>query len=159
MSIGICPQCQKNPVEPNRHSCYECLGRERDRYYERRKNGKLQKKLDQDSQRKKIEYNRRKKSGLCTTCGKKQKQNGLLCASCYVKYRSKAAKKRQEIDRSERVSYGMCYICGANELYENHHVCRKCYQVRQRTLPAMWSNMNNEYFKSQNNLEYAMRRR
>lgn len=40
LRIGICPLCHKNYIEPNKKACFECLGRERDRYYEKRISGK-----------------------------------------------------------------------------------------------------------------------
>lgn len=154
---GICPRCQKRAVEPNKHACYECLGRERDRYHRRKAEGILDKKCAQDNSRKMTEYYKRKRDGICTRCGKRNAQYGLLCGRCYSKYRSKQLMKQDDIQRSERPSYGRCYICGNYGLYDCHRVCKECYETRMKTLPAMWANMDNSYFRSQNDLEFAMR--
>lgn len=154
---GICPQCQKRAVEPNKHACYECLGRERDRYQRRKAEGSLNKKCTKDNSRKMTEYYNRKRAGICTRCGKMNAQYGLLCGGCYSKYRSKQLMKQYDIQRSERPSYGRCYICGNDGLYDGHRVCKECYETRMKTLPAMWANMDNSYFRSQNDLEFAMR--
>lgn len=157
LSQGICPQCQKRAVEPHRKACYECLARERDRYYKRRADGSLAKKSARNGVRKMEEYYRRKEAGICTRCGKKSAEHGLLCNRCYVKYRAKEIARRNNIHRSERPAYGKCYICGAEELYDGHKVCKACYEKRLKTLPAMWANRDNSYFRSQNDLEFAMR--
>lgn len=155
ISVGICPQCQKRPLEPNKKMCYECLGRARDRYHERKANGSLQKKLTRNNERKMAAYYERKKAGICTKCGKQSAVHGLLCNRCYMKYRSKQVQKKLDIDRSERVSHGMCYICGEKELYEKHRVCQKCYEKRLETLPAMWARIDNSYFRMQNDLMHV----
>lgn len=40
LCIGICLLCHKNHIETNKKACFECLGREWDRYYEKRISGK-----------------------------------------------------------------------------------------------------------------------
>lgn len=157
LSLGICPRCQKRAIEPNKKMCYECLGHERDRYHQRKADGSLEKKRIRNSERKMSEYYRRKETGLCTRCGKRRAEHGLLCNRCYVKYRIKQVARQDDIQRSERPSYGRCYICDAEELYDGHKVCRLCYEKRLKTMPAMWANMDNSFFRSQNDLEYAMR--
>ena len=74
-----------------------------------------------------------------------------------MKYRVKQVARQDDIQRSERPAYGRCYICGAEGLYEGHKVCRPCYEKRLETFPAMWANRDNSYFRSQNDLEYAIR--
>lgn len=157
LSQGICPVCQKHAVEPNRRMCLECLGRERDRYHRRKAEGGLEKKIVRINSRKMSEYYRRKEAGLCTRCGQRGAEHGLLCNRCYVKYRVKQVARRCDIQRPERPAYGRCYICGVEGLYEGHKVCRSCYEKRLETLPAMWANKDNSYFRSQNDMEYAMR--
>ncbi len=157
LNQGICPKCQKRAVEPNRKMCYECLGHERDRYHQRKAEGSLKKKIVCGNSRKMSEYYRRKEAGLCTKCGQRKAEQGLLCNRCYAKYRTKQVARQDDIRRSERPAYGRCYICGTEELYDGHKVCRLCYEKRLETLPAMWAHMDNSYFRSQNDLEYTMR--
>ena len=42
--------------------------------------------------------------------------------------------KNTAIPRSERVSYGLCYICGKNELVKGKKVCASCYEVRYKSI-------------------------
>lgn len=156
LSMGICPNCQKRAIEPNKHACYECLGRERDRYHRRKADGSLDKKCAQDNSRKMTVYYRRKRDGICTRCGKRNAQCGLLCGRCYSKYRSKQLLKQDDIQRSERPAYGRCYICGADELYEGHKVCKSCYETRMKTIPAMLENKNNAHYRSRNDLDFML---
>lgn len=155
MNNGICPQCQKRTVEPNRKACYECLARERDRYLRRKSNGTLALKLARGNARKMTEYYRRKQAGICTKCGQRSAAHGLLCNQCYTKSRIKQAARQNDIHRSERPAYGRCYICGAEELYAEHKVCKSCYEQRLKTLPSMWAHMDSSYFRSRNDLEFA----
>lgn len=155
IGVGICPQCRKRPLEPNRKMCYECLGRERDRYHARKAGGSLQKKLIRNNERKMTVYYERKEAGICTKCGKASAVQGLLCNRCYMKYRSKQIQNRSDIHRFERPAHGMCYICGKKELYEKHQTCKACYETRLKTLPAMWAGMDNSYFRTQNDLMYV----
>lgn len=154
---GICPQCQKRAIEPNKHACYECLGRARDRYHQRKADGSLKKKQIRANERKMSEYYSRKEKGICVKCGKCEAQHGVLCNRCYTVRRSKQISKQDDIQRSERPDYGRCYICGAEGLYDGHNVCKDCYETRMKTIPIMLANMNNSYFRSQNDLEFAMR--
>lgn len=156
LSIGICPICHKHSVEPNKRACLECLGREQDRYMKLRAAGKYNQATD--TRRKRIVAEERRKNGLCYRCGKHEVSGGGLCGMCKAKARRYRERKRKNIGRSERPYYGRCYICGKEELYENHKVCKDCYEKRLQSLPAMWANMDNSYFKEQNDLDYAIRK-
>lgn len=148
--IGICPRCG-NKSEPNKTLCYECIGKEQDRYYEKERNDDIRAK---DREKKKMLKGQRLSCGLCPKCGKEQTiDNGLgkKCRAYLYKYRER---NRHDINRSERVSYGYCYICGEQAI-DGRGVCQKCYEKRLETLPSMWENMNNEYFKKLNDLHYA----
>ena len=151
LSMGICPRCRKNPVEPNRHSCYECLDDERLRYRKSRENGTYTKQKA-DTKRKRELAEKRRSQGLCYRCGK-HKADGL-CKSCKVKAKSYRDKRRCNIERSERPNYGFCYICGKKELYDGHKVCESCYETRLKCMEAAWANPGNEYFKELNHLVF-----
>lgn len=155
LSIGICPSCHKRPVEPDKCACFECLGRERDRYYRKRQEGSY--KQVADTQRKRRVAEERREKGICYRCGKHKVSGGGLCGTCKAKSMRYRQKYRQDIERSERPNYGRCYICGKEELHENHKVCKACYERRMQTLPAMLANADNSYFRSQNDLDYAVR--
>lgn len=52
--------------------------------------------------------------------------------------------------------YGICYICGKNPTMKGKKVCDKCYETRLSTLPAMWENANNDYFRQLNYARFCM---
>lgn len=151
LSIGICPRCKKNPVADGKHTCYECLGLDRDRYHESRRNGTYNKQ-EANTKRKRAVAEERKKQGLCYRCGKR-KADGI-CDICKAKLKRYRDKKKDGLDRSEWVSHGFCYLCGKNELYDGHKVCKSCYETRLKTIPAMMASLNNKTFKELNSLIY-----
>lgn len=155
LSIGICPICRKNPIEPNKHACYECLGKERDRYRKSRENGTY-KKQKADTERKRILYEKRREQGLCYRCGKRKAEG--LCGICKAKAKAYKDKKRADISRSERPNYGLCYTCGKQELYDGHKVCKSCYDTRMKCMEAAWAKPSNEYFKELNHLVFVNRK-
>lgn len=120
--IGICPTCQKRKAEPHHVECYECLDAKRLRYYKNKESLKTNK-------RKNTTAERRKADGICVTCGKRKAMNGKTrCGICLVKQRKQAKERRGAyLERYERPTYGMCYICGSKELYENRNLCKRCY--------------------------------
>lgn len=151
LDIGICPRCRKRPVEPNKRACYECLALDRDRYKRKRQNGSYDQKADTERKRRQAEE--RRKKGLCYRCGKYPAEG--LCGRCKAKAARYREKYSQDIKRSERPSYGRCYICGKQELYEGHKVCKKCYQKRLETIPDMLAVQDHEYFDGLNRLIFC----
>lgn len=142
--IGQCVRCS-NAAEPGKTLCLECMGSENDKYHD---SGK---KKDQGAKMR--TYYERKESGICTRCGKRDKEKGLLCGRCYGKYRAKKEAKRCDILRSERLSYGLCYVCGKPKMTDRN-VCESCYEVRKQTIPAMIAVTNNDYFRQLNGLVF-----
>lgn len=151
--IGICTHCGKNPAEPNKKLCYECLGAFQDSYAAKRRTDEQREK---DRLRKKRLKDERIEKGLCPKCGKYKSINGGLCQRCKAYLKKYRDKKRCDLQRSERPDYGICYICGKNPIMKGKRVCESCYEVRLKTLPAMWENMNNDYFRQLNYARYCM---
>lgn len=144
--IGICVRCGKNKAEPNRCMCYECLDNDRLRYSmvakDRRRQG--------DKNYKRHITMIRLQSGTCPRCGKHESINGGLCKNCRAYLRNYRDMSRQEIPRTERVSYGLCYICG-NKVMDGKGVCEECYKTRLSSVTIMNSYpKDNEYFKRLN---------
>ena len=44
--------------------------------------------------------------------------------------KAKREHDKKTISRSERPNYGICYICGKEQVMENKKVCPKCYKQR-----------------------------
>lgn len=153
-SLGICVRCHKENAEPGRVMCYECQDKEseinrrsRERNLEREKTRDLDK------------YYRLKVEGICTYCKRRPADPGKTkCNACLAKIRNRRNAKREDIERSERPSYGICYICGKNPLYKNFKVCESCYQVRRKSIDECLEKRpleSMEYFRSLNKLVFA----
>lgn len=151
--IGICVRCKKNPAEPHKTLCYECIGKDYDSYHQRER---TEDERERDRLRKRELSARRLANGLCPQCGKHKSLNGGICKSCRAKQAQYRNDRRADIPRSERPAYGVCYICGDNSVIPGKKVCEKCYQTRLKTLPAMWDNMDNEYFRQLNYARVCM---
>lgn len=150
---GICTRCGKNKAEPHMKMCYECLGADRDRY-EKKQPTEEQREKDKLKKRELAQY--RRENGMCTRCGKYPSENGGICQRCKAYLSRYRDKQRQDLSRSERADYGICYICGKKPVEEGKKVCQECYETRLKTLPSMWANMNNEYFRQLNYARFCM---
>ena len=124
-SIGICTHCRKEKAEDGHVLCLDCRMQAREH----------KKKYDPEKIRARDKANReyRKANGLCVNCGARPQQHGLLCNKCYSTILRRRA-KNADVPRSERVSYGLCYICGKNELVEGRKVCASCYETRYKSI-------------------------
>lgn len=142
--IGMCVNCGKSKAEPHKKLCYECLCKSQD-------SDKKRDRSDYLKHYSKIRRQSRIESGMCPTCGKHKTQDGKLCEWCKSYLKRYRDKNRCDLSRSERPNYGICYICGKNPIMKDKKVCESCYEVRLKTLPAMFSNVNNENFKTLNN--------
>lgn len=150
--IGVCVKCGKNKAEPRKIMCMECAGRESDRYYE--KGGRPETSLIKDSNRKKIMYKERKENNLCPGCGKPV-SGYVYCKMCRAKMKNHRVKKKTVMDRSERIQYGLCYICGKKQSMEGKNVCEDCYKVRLEAIKKCnekRSNDFNKYWKRSNTI-------
>lgn len=155
-SIGICVRCHKNAAEPNKVMCLECAGRELDQYYEK---GRSKTTLCKDSHRKKLHYEQCKKNGICPRCGRNVEDHRFVyCKRCRAKMSEWRAKNRKDIDRSERVSHGICYICGESFTMPGKGVCSDCYETRLIAMNKCLSSRKdgfNDYWKQENRLIFG----
>lgn len=151
--IGVCTRCGKNKAEPHKKLCLECLGADQDRYAEKKATDEQREK---DRLKKRELAEERRAKGLCTRCGKHTTESGGICSRCKAYLKRYRDNHRQDIMRSERADYGICYICGKAKVMKDKKVCPDCYETRLKTLPAMWANPNNEYFKQLNYARYCM---
>lgn len=151
-SLKICVRCHKNQAEPNRVMCLECSGAESDRMKEKRKYSDADKLKKKDMDK----YYKLKQQGICTYCKhEKALQGRTKCQKCLSKIRNKRNSKKCDIARSERVSYGLCYICGNDVLYKDTHVCEKCYKTRYESISKiMHKKEKNNFWKQDNNVVF-----
>ena len=124
-SRGICTHCRHEKAEHGKTLCLSC----------KMQNRAYKKKYDLEKIRARDKANReyRKANGLCVNCGARPQQHGLICNKCYSTILRRRA-GNTGIPRSERVSYGLCYICGKNDLVKGKKVCAKCYDTRCKSI-------------------------
>lgn len=129
-SIGICVRCHKNASEPHKVMCIECADKERE--YSRKKR---ERNHDKIRNRDLDKYHRLKEQGICVYCKKRPAVPGKTkCAKCLAKIKSRRESQRSGLARCERVSYGICYICGKKDVLPDHGVCEHCYKTRLQAI-------------------------
>jgi hypothetical protein len=124
-SMGICTHCRKTKAEQGKTLCLACKMRNRE--YRAKQDKEKRREYD----RKRIENARA--NGLCLACRTNPQQHKLICNRCYSTILRRKS-KNTAVPRSERVSYGLCYICGKDELVKGKKVCASCYEVRYESI-------------------------
>lgn len=158
--LGLCITCGHEQAEPNKVKCFECSERDRVASENRRKDKEVRKQIAKAD---KDRYERNKANGICTHCGKKQKEKGLVCISCYNKKRANQRRFddrhgiSREISRSERVSYGLCYVCGGNAI-PGRSVCETHYKQREESIKRICYMPVSETWKKDNDVMYAKKK-
>ena len=146
--LGICVRCHKEQAEPNRVMCWECSDKEKEKYRIKR-----EEKKEEYNKRDLNKYNRLKELGICTYCKHEKAMPGKYkCKNCLCKLKRKRDAKRTDIMRYERVSYGLCYICGKEELKDGFRVCEKCYQTRLNCMKKIMYMPVSQEWKRENDL-------
>lgn len=137
---GICRDCGQRDVEPNTQLCFECAQRKykkANEYYQKHK----EKIKEQAKERSKKIYEERKENGICVKCGKRKAIKGLtFCIECRAKSkRVKDKRWNNDINRSERPSYGMCYVCG-KKITSNEKLCDICLERCRKQMTILNKN-------------------
>lgn len=138
--IHVCVRCGKHKAEPHKTMCINCIESEKIR------NAKAYDR-DKATEAKRKQTAKRIANGKCPECGKHPLYMGGECQWCRAKQKRYRDSKRQDIERYERPSYGLCYICGNPLDNSDKKVCKKCYEVRLSTVPYMLASPNNEYWR------------
>ena len=143
----ICVRCRHARAEPNRVMCWKCIENEKE-YNRIKRESNKEKYKNKDNEK----YKRLKEQGICTYCKRKKAEFGKTkCKKCLAIIRNRRNSKKNDIERSERISYGLCYICGKNKLMENKGVCEICYKKRMESISKIMYMPVNETWKNQNN--------
>lgn len=149
--FGICVRCHKNSAEPNKVLCMECADADNERCRKKRLEN-----LDSRRKRDLEKYEKLKSDGICTYCKSRKAQEGKTkCQVCLAKLRNKREKKRDDLPRSERRAYGICYICGKNPVLKDKGVCEDCYEARMQSIQNIMCFSGNEYWKGLNKLVFT----
>lgn len=123
--LHICPRCRKNKLYAGEKRCPECIEKAR-KYsvgYRERKN---------ELQRTVYRARPKENDGKCIYCHKRPPEPGHK--SCvYCRARRRRYWQKDGIDRSERVSYGLCYICG-EPVMDGRKLCQKHYEQARTNL-------------------------
>ena len=131
--------------------CLECADKERDTDKSKRKQN-----LQSMRSRDRLKYHRLKEQGICVYCKKRLAVQGKTkCDKCLAKIRARRDVNRSDIHRSERVSYGICYICGKNNVIPEHGVCEECYKIRLQAIDKCLKNRPeglNNFWKNDNKI-------
>lgn len=89
----ICVRCGQEDAERNSTLCFRCRIKNREasiNYYNRHK----EENKEQNRIKSRVRYNKLKKLGLCTSCGKRQAKNNKVCCNhCAAKARERSRKK------------------------------------------------------------------
>ena len=106
-------------------------------------------------------YKKCKENAICPRCGKPSDSGKVYCKTCRAAMKGKREHDKKTISRSERPNYGICYICGKEQVMENKKVCPKCYKQRilsinqciksrDKSYKAYWEqSMNQEVWSSE----------
>lgn len=143
----ICPRCRINDAFGNFVHCAECLEKisennikYRDKRTEYDKRGNAAKK---------VKYAKRKRSGICTACGKKAQQQGQLCTECYVKRRKRRLASREYTEKKapgeafrERMQAGLCMYCGKPQV-KGYKFCKEHLPILQERASVLGKNKDN----------------
>ena len=160
----ICVSCHKEKAMINALRCPECADklaiRDKKRYEKLITGTEYRPKIS--AYRKQLRQ-RRRDAGICHVCGIRPILKGYArCSECLIANRRKKDKRyNNDILRSERPSYEMCYICG-KPVKDNYKVCQKHYtnmvkaaeKSKENPSPGMiehkehWKNLNNLIFRN-----------
>ena len=128
-SMGFCYRCKKERIFGDEKICPECLAKAsiiNKKSVEKRYGNFHNFYLD--------DIAKIKAKGLCRACRKEKVLEGhTYCAECLAKNnercrreRAKKSLNRVGIDRSERFSFGLCYLCGEPLDIPDKRLCSSC---------------------------------
>lgn len=143
-TMKICTACGCCEAEPNKVLCYICGEKHRIREEKRwsdMSDAKKKQRCEQIKIGNKTRYQARKAEGLCVRCGRyRAVKSHVLCIECRNKERKKYMKKNEgKITRSERSTYGLCYICGEELGNDGRKLCSKCSERSLKNLKSCTS--------------------
>lgn len=109
--LGKCPKCLKVKKQDGYVYCEECRKNrvENDKkYYKNLKNDeeKYKKYIENNNRRQKIYYQRKKESGFCVRCGKKNDTKCACCQECRDKMKAYAERKKSSANNINNIQEG-----------------------------------------------------
>lgn len=169
-SIGICVHCGKQKAEEGRVLCGDCAYKSAEhhsnRWYSLTPEQKKESYKKAEIYRKK-QREERIKNGLCTKCGHKLPDTTYkTCWECRQKQKktTKARNRRNGVvSREVRYSGLVCCQCCKPIRPNRSNLCPECYErcvgkaALMRQSPKWRENIDNGYFRQQNNLLFEKR--
>lgn len=153
--LKICVRCHKNAAEPHKVLCLECSDADHERYKRSKERNH-----DKIKARDNNKYKKLREQGICTYCKHEKAAPGKTkCSKCLAKVRNKRNAKKSDIERTERVAYGICYICGKDKCMKDKGVCQKCYQTRLDSIQKIMHLPGTEYWKNDNKLIFRKKQK
>lgn len=154
---NVCPRCGVNSLAPGKASCEECLAKTAERKRKKRAEDENFRKAEI---RKNQVYQRHRREkyrelGVCIECGKPLANGSTCYCQVHQLQNRRHVRKQKEkykihpgLDRTEYPSYGYCYYCGKEELYNGTKLCKGCYDKQAKKLEkAMDSPKTKQYRK------------
>lgn len=171
LSRGMCPNCGgKRPVKPGTTLCFDCSDKRKTRYWRKKENETEEQRTARLEYHRKYnaEYTRKtQENGLCGKCGKPVLPGKRLCLDCLVKSKRRDEKRRIEksktgLPHSTFVSFGLCGVCGSDDLQEGKKVCKRCYANNLNSLKKAMETPGRkeatEFWRKQNRLIFRNRK-
>lgn len=127
---GLCVRCRSEIAEPGKATCFECAEKMREQKRKIRagmteEQKKILREKAAESNRKL--YKKRKDAGICVICGRHKATPGMVkCIDCRLKTNRR---RRKEIQRIERLEYGLCYVCGKPVCEASGKLCQEHYNM------------------------------
>lgn len=143
---GICTECRKEKAFGNKTLCAGCIEKKTleniKRYSENRED--MLRKIKKAYKKR---YSERKARGICVNCGKREAETGkVLCTRCNtakkqkrLEYYYKKLCDENTVKRSDRVSLGLCFICG-KPLNNHDSLCDECFKTAEIRMKKIHKN-------------------
>ena len=146
VDLQICPRCRKNRLYTGERRCPECVEKTRQRSikYRERKN---------ELQRAAYKAKSEEWDGKCIYCHKRPPEQGYKSCS-YCRTRRRRYWKKDGIDRSERSSYGLCYMC-TKPVMDGKKLCQKHYEQAIANLAKVKAPKTAHWWRSDETKRYS----
>ena len=126
--LGLCAECGKVRVYGGYVTCEMCIARRANN-----KKSTTQEQQNHRNEQARIRYTKKKKNGICVSCGNKADYDHVKCKQCLAKEAEKKriahAKKTPYNIREYREENHLCYFCGKPiDRPGLSRICQACWQ-------------------------------
>ena len=129
-SRGYCVKCGKNRAFHNHVMCPECIEKDSLRSANRTE---TEEQKERRNQVRLETYHKRKESGVCVRCGRKEATVGTKCLECYAKHKRVKDEWRNRNLVKGYADSGLCIRCG-NEPETGRNLCVECLEKSRKQM-------------------------